>query len=389
MPRGRNSLHHVFAALRAGLSFGPLLALPFAAPAFAVDNTQILSAGQTKSSSTLSEEYRCGMDCRYHQANDAMILDATYLMNKLDSVKNSDDPDAVAAAAGGVCDSGMDIDDCKSRYTDYVTIALVRLRQAIGNNSNTVALLTSGRKNDGTTGESASIASVDGKKDSYSPTMLKLSDLEKQYRANPAAAKQLNPKERQDAFRMETHITNPKDFFTAFRKQEVVGNPKTPENGYKLSMVDRDANGVAKTDEEALKLYEAAKKGLDEGPKPDDSAAKTAARGKSPLEMDDISKQAYVDARNSLVGKANAKYAEFGSKKGEKKPDPKPSGKPSPAPSDGIKTAEITVDSSPARAPAGKGLTELEIEKPKETDSNLYIRYQMDSMLKRISQLFR
>jgi hypothetical protein len=348
-------------------------------------------------------EASCGMACRYHRANDNLTLQALYLITKIkkidESVQNGDD-DKARTALGGFCtDASEAVGDCFNRYKLFQRVALLQIRQAIGKNEESIARLTSGRKEDGTVGGDTVSFAANSDPEAYVPEVPTVSELEKAYldgKLKPAQGK-YSAQEIQKWSQELVGVTPRNQRYLEFSKKTVEGNPhQTEKTKYQLHLVARDGNGVAKTDAAAVTAVQASQKGIKEVADGSVQLGKDARviTPKALPKDDSVSHAALTEARSILnsriagdLQKSEATRAPAG-KKDSKSADTAKDGAKTAAspgaatPTTGTEAQDIAVKRGTASVPEyyRAYADEERVKMPEKVDTSRYIRYNLHDL---------
>jgi len=342
-------------------------------------------------------------------------MQALYLLTKVqkidDAIQKDGDSTEARTALGAFCKDGAEaLDSCFTRYKDFQKIALLNLRQSIGQNEDAIAKLTLGRRADGSVEDGTGLAFETGAQAApYMPEVPTLAELEKSYLQGglkPAGSK-FTRKDIQ-AWSQELVLNDPKAKYLEFAKKPAVGNPYQMETtSYSVNMLNRDGSGHASgADARAVTIYNRALGSVkdfagDKSPDPDATAIPvTAAKFKSD---DKLSYEAYRQARSVVNSKIaddakrsdeDEKNRKLASAKDPKTPpSPSPSGVPSPTVDahSGV-SRDVKITGSTARMPSAvPGYKEYgddeKVERPKEMKNSRYIKYDVENLLNDVGSL--
>ncbi len=198
-----------------------------------------------------SKYQSCGQSCTYQKGNENLSVQATYIMEKVQALRQEMDkpfPDEqmVRDSLGTFCRDGEVVGDCVNRFILAQTSALYKMRQAIGNNDSVVGDLS-----DGSRGEQ-SAAVWKERKDALSPQVpevLKLKQIEEDLKFRTSITNGYEEWAKQLPRKPEF------DDFTIFK--QLPRDPSNPAAG-SMSVVDKSTGAQKiqkKRYDEAMKKY--------------------------------------------------------------------------------------------------------------------------------------
>lgn len=326
---------------------------------------------------SFSEDEECGIACRYRKANDNLTLQVLYLMNKLEKVEKETDQEKLSATLRGFCADNevgdAALGECKERYKSFQGMALLRLRQAIGSNEDTIAQLTNRRRDDGSIDTQGETVYNPGEPEkAYIPDVPTIKDLETEFRKNGqivSLQKRNYSKANMKQWTEQLILQNPTTDYLEFSKTPVAASSDASgKNTGKLTMLNR-AGGNTKTDARVNQKHKNYEKNWKEKVEQLQNGVliqnyTPTAPGKVKTD-DQISYESYRDARNLLIDKVEGL---------EKAKAP-------------TKTKDADVDYDINQRLANTYNDDYRITKPKEVDKSYYIRYDLESMFTDIDML--